>query len=837
MASPTGSSNGGSTAHDIGYLYAEPLVSRADSGQVVAVPKLDTEGEAKTFVATLHASGKASTVCMVPATVKSLREVISEGCRVLHYTGHGSKSSLAFEDGCGGTHKLDAITLGRLITAGDGSCAVDLVVIMACHSEGPALAFREAGVPNIIAVRNSTEVNDAAAKDFMKQFYHDLLLGRPVQAAFHAAQTLILASSDAQVRNAAREADKFRLWMAKGRNHSRGTLKLPPGKPILRSPARPPENISAPPSPFVGRNTAVYEVVRHFLSGKHAKVRVLALVGPKGCGKTAVAMAAMEYILPRSFGKPWLEEGSGIYVFPFDRIRTGEVSIAGGAKKKPRLLRAALAEAMASAIPHLGTSRRHVTVDTKMGRVSSESATWSAIVHEMRSHSHVLVLDGARRDDDGILQDILDQCRGISILVTARESPSLHSHSVRVMKYAAEGSPFQPLSARDGRELLRSCIAGGGSSGRFEAVIREMNDSNSGGGGGTDASDGVSDAKRGTDGAETEADGAVFQNFAFQNSSFFQSLGGNPHKIRTAGVHLRTLSLRETQDKMNPPLERWTRSDVAAWVVKENLPKLLAEKGWDGSGLLRLTYTDMISCELELKQRDANHILSLISRISNISLSPVDVKHSPGYWKDLVAFPSDAFGGPGIRGLYLLMRIKESENIGLYLTRFPSRRQRSHPAYAHGDLFVLEFWDVVSGILIKKAFERDRKRGVIVDGQQQYRDVKQFATRFISDYYKKQKEKSGRRGVLAFDALSGDGYRLRPRPVREPSDPSRAVEDMDKFVARSHPLLKRHLWAHLAGLHGQQLRDLIFGTSQRCDHLRCHPRCRSIGQTTHTNRE
>ena len=40
--------------------------------------------------------------------------------QVLHYTGHGAKSYLAFEDDSGGTHRVNAITLKDLVTAGDG---------------------------------------------------------------------------------------------------------------------------------------------------------------------------------------------------------------------------------------------------------------------------------------------------------------------------------------------------------------------------------------------------------------------------------------------------------------------------------------------------------------------------------------------------------------------------------------------------------------------------------------------------------------------------------------------------------------------------------------------
>ena len=54
----------------------------------------------------LATSGREIAISFEPATTDALRRVVTMGTTVLHYSGHGEETFLAFEDGHGGTHML-----------------------------------------------------------------------------------------------------------------------------------------------------------------------------------------------------------------------------------------------------------------------------------------------------------------------------------------------------------------------------------------------------------------------------------------------------------------------------------------------------------------------------------------------------------------------------------------------------------------------------------------------------------------------------------------------------------------------------------------------------------
>lgn len=140
---------------------------------------------------------KAVTLRMECATADNLRALVTLGCRTLHYTGHGLPTCLAFEDGEGRMHALEAEQMKFLFTAGGingGSKGVRFVFVSACHSEAAGWAFVRAGCPHVIAVRTESQVPDACARTFTHHFYLALLVGKTVKSAFEigkaAVQTL-----------------------------------------------------------------------------------------------------------------------------------------------------------------------------------------------------------------------------------------------------------------------------------------------------------------------------------------------------------------------------------------------------------------------------------------------------------------------------------------------------------------------------------------------------------------------------------------------------------------------------------------------------------------------
>ena len=78
---------------------------------------------------TLNNAGKAVNLRMEVATSNNLRTLVTLGCRALHYTGHGLPSCLAFEDGEGKMHGLDAESLKRLFAAGGGAQVSGVAVV------------------------------------------------------------------------------------------------------------------------------------------------------------------------------------------------------------------------------------------------------------------------------------------------------------------------------------------------------------------------------------------------------------------------------------------------------------------------------------------------------------------------------------------------------------------------------------------------------------------------------------------------------------------------------------------------------------------------------------
>ena len=75
------------------------------------------------------------------ATVAALRSLLTAGCDVVHYTGHGVRGALTFE--LEGRAELDVCTeetLGRLVAAGGHRTKV--VFLAACDSNGPENPWR-----------------------------------------------------------------------------------------------------------------------------------------------------------------------------------------------------------------------------------------------------------------------------------------------------------------------------------------------------------------------------------------------------------------------------------------------------------------------------------------------------------------------------------------------------------------------------------------------------------------------------------------------------------------------------------------------------------------------
>ena len=155
----------GSPPMMLALLQAAPLVHGG-----VAVDQLDLKHERDIVLGALRRTGKRATVVTDFCTTRRLRDLLTDGCRILHYSGHGfsfvdrngvAQARLAFENGEGGTHVLEVQNLTDLVAAGadgDGAPPLDFAFISACHSVGGGEAFVAAGVPHVVAVRREAQL-------------------------------------------------------------------------------------------------------------------------------------------------------------------------------------------------------------------------------------------------------------------------------------------------------------------------------------------------------------------------------------------------------------------------------------------------------------------------------------------------------------------------------------------------------------------------------------------------------------------------------------------------------------------------------------------------------
>jgi hypothetical protein len=160
----------------------------------------ETRSLAEAFEPLVRA-GRATTEFLPRATPESLHRALSSTrVDILHFIGHGEydekekTGALLLEDGRGGTKRLEADALARLLGGRD----LILVVLNACESgrggrtdflRGVAPSLLAAGVPAVAA--NQYRVLDTAAAAFVRQFAWALTRGFPVSAAFRDARVAV----------------------------------------------------------------------------------------------------------------------------------------------------------------------------------------------------------------------------------------------------------------------------------------------------------------------------------------------------------------------------------------------------------------------------------------------------------------------------------------------------------------------------------------------------------------------------------------------------------------------------------------------------------------------
>lgn len=101
---------------------------------------------------------------------------------ILHFSGHGDRAALVFEDEAGSTRPLDNERLVRLLEAAAGQ--IRLIVFNSCDSAAQA----QIAVEHVeLAIGMNSSIGDETAKTFAAQLYNSLGFGLSVGEAFRQA--------------------------------------------------------------------------------------------------------------------------------------------------------------------------------------------------------------------------------------------------------------------------------------------------------------------------------------------------------------------------------------------------------------------------------------------------------------------------------------------------------------------------------------------------------------------------------------------------------------------------------------------------------------------------
>ena len=153
---------------------------------------------------------------------------------------------------------------------------------------------------HVVCVSVDAQLLDTAATIFTRAFYLALVVGENVDKAFEIGQHAVAASPS--VPSSMKEQDKF-LLLPQDKPHDVPIFQAPtvPSWPPDNSAAMKweerlaPDYLPEPPEDFEGREVDMYEVI----TALH-KRHLVSIVGERGLGKSAVAVASMRYLTERN---------------------------------------------------------------------------------------------------------------------------------------------------------------------------------------------------------------------------------------------------------------------------------------------------------------------------------------------------------------------------------------------------------------------------------------------------------------------------------------------------------------------------------------------------------
>lgn len=135
-------------------------------------------------------------------TDKLQREVLNSRPAVLHFSGHGDRGLLVFEDAAGTPVEVSGKALANLVSL---MPSIKCVILNACYSQSVAKLL----APHVDAVIGcSVSISDAAALMFTGAFYRALAHGESFKRAYD------LAKNDVELNGFPKEAKKYMISFA-----------------------------------------------------------------------------------------------------------------------------------------------------------------------------------------------------------------------------------------------------------------------------------------------------------------------------------------------------------------------------------------------------------------------------------------------------------------------------------------------------------------------------------------------------------------------------------------------------------------------------------------------
>jgi hypothetical protein len=152
----SGSTSSSFSNNTLNVLFSAPLAGFDRTGKAHPLETLDYSSERDTLIQVFKEVHRDISVHFDFATTDSLRTLLSFGCKVLHFSGHGVPKGLCFEDGRSGLQVIRESQLKDLLSA--GGLSLEFVFVSACYSKEIGEAFVKAGVNHVVCVKIDSKV-------------------------------------------------------------------------------------------------------------------------------------------------------------------------------------------------------------------------------------------------------------------------------------------------------------------------------------------------------------------------------------------------------------------------------------------------------------------------------------------------------------------------------------------------------------------------------------------------------------------------------------------------------------------------------------------------------